>query len=246
MLDDKILQTLGLSPIASKLYLTALGLGTVSVQQLATSAAIKRPTAYNYIEELIRTGWFEQVSAGKKLYYRATNPQQLEHYAQQNLATIQQALPELLAIHAKTGGVPDVSVLTGARALAQLHGDIAQANTIRFWSNLYTFEKLFPDATSQLSGHIQHNQIRVREIIPNTITDKRSAKRYAAIAGKTYSYRVAARGALFGNNVIYNDTVLLFRLYEHNLSVIRLNDASIATSLSTLFDLAWQSAGPAT
>lgn len=244
MLTSQVLQSLGFSPIAAKLYLAALSLGTVSIQTLASKADIKRPTAYNYIAELVQAGWVEQIPIGRKIYYRVADPTTLEQAAKKNLEALQEALPQLSALYDTSGKTPTVTVYTGARAVAQLHSNIAQANTIRFWSDLNSFERLFPEAATTLAEAIAHNQVRAREIIPNTLVAKRSAKRYAVTAGRTYACRVAAKGNIYNNSVVYDDTVLLFRLHGNNLSVVCITDGTIATTFCSLFDLAWEAAEP--
>lgn len=241
-LNVSILESTGLSSTAARLYLAALARGTASVQQLAQQAKIKRPTAYNYLQELIHAGWLEKVPVGKKEYYRATNPTSLVEHTRKNVTALEQSLPELVSVYNQHSTQPAVSIFEGNRAIEQLHRGIAQANTIRFWSDLSQFERLFPDAADQLSSEIAKNQITTKEIIVNTSAAKRSAKRYAAVAGKYYSCRLATKGNIFNNSVVYNHTVLLFRLQEHNLAVVRIDDAAIAETFKTMFDLAWQSA----
>lgn len=241
-MDSSTLQAAGLSTQAAQLYLAALATGTVSVQKLAQQAKLKRPTAYNYIAELVQAGWLEKVPVGKKEYYRAVDPKQFEQHLQKQLSALQQSLPQLAQLYTQHAVQPAVSVFEGNRAIEQLHSSIAKANSIRFWSNLADFEGLFPEAADELSKAIAQNQISAREIISNTSEAKRSAQRYASVAGKYYACRVAQKGPIHNNSVVFGQTVLLFRLQQYNLAVIRIDDASIADTFKTIFDLAWQSA----
>lgn len=241
-MHSDIFQSVGFNEKAAKIYLTALSLGTASVQKIAATAQIKRPTAYVHISELVRSGWLEKVPIGKREYYRSMDPMVLKQRAKENWESIQRALPELTKLYTAQRR-PSVSVFEGARAISELHSEIASANSIRFWSQLDIFEDTFPEAVAKLSSKIVANQIRTREIISDSPATKRAAKRYAAIAGKYYSCRVT-QGTIHNNSAIYGDTVLLFRLQNYNLSVVRIDDAAIATTLKTLFDLAWQAAEP--
>ncbi len=241
-MDSATLQAAGLSEQAAQLYLAALANGTASIQTLAQHAKLKRPTAYNYIAQLVQDGWLEKVPVGKKEYYRAVDPKQFEQHLQKQLSALQQSLPKLAHLYNQHAVQPAVSVFEGNRAIEQLHNSIGTANSIRFWSNLAEFERLFPDATDELSQSIARNQINTREIIVNTPAAKRSAQRYAVVAGKYYACRIASTGSIANNSAVFGRTVFLFRLQQHNLAVIRIDDASIADTLKTLFDLAWQSA----
>jgi sugar-specific transcriptional regulator TrmB len=243
-MNSRIITALGLSEKAGQVYLATLALGTAVVQDIAGHARLKRPTAYLYIEELLNDGLLEKVPVGKKIYYRAVDPKVLLERAQQNVQAIQDALPELQLVRSKAIGRPGVRVLEGEKAMRQVHREIAKANSIRFWSDLPTFEEKFPAAVDVLSAAIRKNQIRTREIIAATPAARRSAKRYAAVAGKYYTCRVASGGSLYNNSVVYGDVVALFRVHEFNLFVIIIEEATIAATMKTLFDLAWESAEP--
>jgi sugar-specific transcriptional regulator TrmB len=243
-MDTTILEQLGLSKKAATIYLAALSLGIASVQDIANKTKMKRPTAYLHIQDLLDQALVEKVLVGKKVYYKATDPQLLHQRAEQNLAAIKEALPELEALKATTVGRPQVRFLEGEKALREIHKDIAQANTIRFIADLQSFESLFADSFNLLSSAIQENQIRTREIIPDTPAARRSSKRYAAIAGKYYSSRIATSGPIYNDTAIYNDTVVLFRIHEQTPYVVVIQDATIAATMATVFDMAWKSAEP--
>ncbi len=241
-MDSATLTNLGLSNNAAKVYLAALSLGTASVQDLAKNAALKRPTAYGYIEELLADGLLEKIPLGKREFYRATDPRVLQTRAEHTLEVIKKALPKLDMLCATTQGRPGISVLEGEKGLRQVYGEMQRANSICFWSNLETFERHFHDVFKELSETIQKQQIRTREIIPDTPGAKKSAKRYAVTAGKSYSARLATVEGIQNDNAIYGNVVALFRLHENNLFVIRIEDAIIAQTTKALFDMAWKSA----
>lgn len=243
-MDSTALTGLGVSPNAAKIYLAALALGTASVQELAKSGELKRPTAYGYIEELLADGLLERVPLGKREFYRATNPHVLQTRAEHRLEVIKKALPELDFLHTATEGRPGISVLEGEQGLRQVYEEMQRANSICFWSNLETFERRFHDVFQELSEAIQRQQIRTREILSNTPGAKKSAKRYAVTAGKSYSARLATVDGIQNDNAIYGNVVALFRLHENNLFVVRIEDATIAQTTKALFDMAWKNADP--
>lgn len=241
-MNSDTLTTLGLSKQAAQIYLAALSLGTATVQELANKASLKRPTAYLYIEELMKEGLLEKTPIGKRDYYRPTNPRLLETRAEQALKSIQKVMPELEGIRAATQGRPNISILEGERGLRQVYSEMEKANSICFWSNLETFEKHFQSVFTKLSETIARDQIRTREIIANTPEAKRSAKRYASTAGKEYSARIATFEGIQNDNAVYGNVVALFRLHESNLFVVRIEDPMIAQTMKALFEMAWKSA----
>jgi sugar-specific transcriptional regulator TrmB len=244
MIDTSLLAGIGVSEKAAKVYLAALGLGTASVQALSEKAGLKRPTTYLHLQELLDAGLLEKAPVGKKDYYRAANPDILAEQAENRLAQIKQAMPELRELQSATSGQPGVRVLVGKQGAEQVYREIAQANNIRFWTELAVFEDAFKKMFEHLSESIQENQIRTREIIADTPQARRASKRYAAVAGKHYSSRVATQEGIQNDSAIYGNVVALFRIHEMNLYVVRIEDVTIASTMRALFDMAWDSAKP--
>mgnify|MGYP003394667236 CR=1 FL=1 len=243
-MDTNTLLSMGFDEKAARIYLAALSVGTASVQTLAQKADLKRPTAYVHIQQLLKEGLLEKVPLGKKEYYYPVNPELLATRAQQQLQAVQMAMPELRAMQNIEQGRPGVRVLVGRKGLEQIYDEIGQANSIRFWTNLATFERIFHDTFTQLSESIAERQIRTKEIIADTPEARRSSKRYALTAGKHYSSRLATKEGIQNDSAIYNDVMALFRIHENNLFVVRIEDASIVGTMKVLFDMAWQSAKP--
>lgn len=243
-MNTDALQSLGIPEKTAKIYMATLSLGTAPVQQIAKAAGMKRPAAYFHIDELLQEGLLEKITIGKKEYYRASDPRILEKRAQKNLATIQEAIPQFETVRNTTSGRPTVRTLEGEKGLNIVYEEIMQANSIRFWADLVSFEKEFREAFQGLSAAIAQRQIRTREIIPDTAEARKSSKRYAAVAGKYYSSRIATHGPIYNDSAIYGNTVAFFRIQECNLFVVLIEDASIAATMKTIFDMAWNSAEP--
>ncbi len=241
-MNSDALTTLGLAKETAQVYLAALTLGTASVQELAKKAGLKRPTAYRHVEDLLKEGLLERTPLGKRDYYRPTHPRVLEARAEHTLQVIKKAMPELEGMRASGEGRPNIAVLEGEKGLRQVYKEMGEANSICFWSSLDTFEKHFQSVFTTLSETIAEKQIRVREIIPATPEAKRSSKRYATTAGRTYSSRIATVEGISNDNAIYGNVVALFRLHESNLFVVRIEDPMIAQTTKALFEMAWKSA----
>jgi len=77
------IERLGLTEKESKLYLTSLRIGPASMQVLARKAAIDRGTAYHVAQTLGEKGLFSMVNEGKRPMFRASHPDQLYKYVEQ-------------------------------------------------------------------------------------------------------------------------------------------------------------------
>ncbi len=122
-----------------------------------------------------------------------------------------------------------------------MYGEMENTNELIFWSDLSSVEKIFPDAYRRISERVAEKKIFTREILADTPDARASSKRWSVAAGEYYHSRLAI-GPIFNDSVIYNNVVCFFRLQAHNLFVVRIEDVTIATSMKTLFEMAWRSA----
>lgn len=243
-MNTTVLENLGLSKKEADVYLAALSVGTASVMHIAKAAKMQRSTTYFHINKLLEDSLLETIVIGKKTYYRAAPLDMLQRRAEKNLQLVQEHMPEFEALRNATGGESRMRILEGKDAMFAVYDEITQAASIRFWADLVSFEKTFGDAFQALSSAIAKNNIRTKEIIPDTQEARNSSKRYAAVAGKYYASRIATRGAIHNDSAIYGDTVAMFYMHGAQLYVILIQEPSIVATMRTLFDMAWDSAQP--
>lgn len=243
-MDTSLLQQLGISEKASKIYVTALSLGTSSIQDLAQKSGLKRPTTYLHVDELLAQGLLTKIPIGKKEYFVAVNPSVLEQRATQQLAQIKDAIPDLKRLQDTAQGKPSITILEGEKGIKQIYNEICNANNIRFWGKISTIETTFGNNIHKVATSIKKRQIITRDLVDDTAFSRHAAKRYADIAGSTYFSRLATVVGIENDNAIYNNVAALFRIQGVNLYVIRIEDPAIVNSMKALFDMAWHSAKP--
>ncbi len=241
-MESNALRLLGLSSEEERIYLAALASGTSSVEALAKQAGLKRPTAYNYILSLAKDGWLEKIPVGKRSYWRATDPERLKDRLAHVAQIVEEELPKLVAHQTSAHGRPRITVLEGVGGLREIYKEIQLANSLCFWSHLDKIERFFPKEVEHIAKSIAINSIHTREIITNNPMSKRAVRSFGALAGKTYSVKMADNDEIQNDNVVYGNVVALFRMEENDLFVVRIEDAVIAQSMKAIFDLAWRSA----
>jgi len=67
----------GLEPKEEKIYLTCLALGPSPASIIAERAAIKRPTTYLILENLVKEGYISQSSRNGVIQFSAVDPEDL-------------------------------------------------------------------------------------------------------------------------------------------------------------------------
>ncbi len=90
-----LLNKLGLSPNASKIYLALLGTPPQTVAAIAKKAGLYRPAVYHAIPELEHFGLLSQTTAGKRTAYVAQPPTLLNNLLNPLQEELQTALPRL-------------------------------------------------------------------------------------------------------------------------------------------------------
>ena len=240
---QQTLKLLGLSDKAAEVYGATLTLGTSAVKEIAAKAGLKRPTVYVYLDELIKDGFVQKITIGKKEYYQATSPKLIELRLEEHLSSLKKEMPHLEMLHSQGRGRPGVTVFEGEEGLRQIYEEVQHTKELIFWSDLSSVERMFPEAVHKISEAILSKSILTREIIADTPETRASTKRFAATAGELYTRRLAT-GPIFNDSAIYDNVVAFFRIQHSNLFVVRIEDPTIAETMRTLFEMAWLSAKP--
>ena len=244
LMKTDTLVTLGLNEKSALIYLAGLALGTTTIQSLAQKSGLKRPTVYLHMDELVQRGFFEVLSLNKKQYYRALSPTHLEQRLEKNLAQFRAELPDLLKLQSETLGKPQVRILEGHRGIQEIYAELASAHTLRAWSNVSMPLAPFHDDYMRIAEQVRERGITVREIIADTKGTRRYARLVSKVAGPTYSIRTATLEGIENDTILYGNTVAIFRLHEHNMFVVRIEDATIASTMRAIFDMSWKTARP--
>lgn len=133
MILQEELQKLGLSEKAAKTYLAALEVGSSPVQTIAQKANLSRTTVYPQIEELIKLGLMTTVERGKKTFYNAEAPRQLDLLLKKQEDEITskreeliKKIPELEALIGTIKNKPIVKFYEGRDGVIALREDLMQ------------------------------------------------------------------------------------------------------------------------
>lgn len=235
------LELIGLDEQHTKVYLSMLTMGNTTVQEIALATGLKRPTVYTYLDNLITNGLVSRVQIDKKTYFKATHLDTVTHKVENAYKKYKEDLPLLLQIASGVQGKPRIEILEGEQGILQAYEDMSTAKNFRIWSDLGKVHKFFNTHFQIIADNIRKREITSREILAPSKENIKSSKHFAHLAGPTYSVRVSPLDGIMNDSIIYDDTVTLFRIHDFNMYVVRIKDSTIASTLSTLFDLAWKS-----
>lgn len=122
------LEEAGLSPRQARIYVALLRLGNATPAQLAQAAAVKRPTAYEALEDLCARGLATRAVAGRRRTYAAAPPARLLDEAAERQRRLKALLPDLQALVTTAATArPRLVYREGIEGVRQVHEDLLTA-----------------------------------------------------------------------------------------------------------------------
>jgi len=125
------LQQIGLTEKEALVYNASLDLGKATVEKIAEQAGIVRTTTYTQIESLMKQGLMSSFVQGKKTFYTAEAPTNLKRLLEKQKnavifgeSLLEQILPDLLAVHGKTGTRPVIRFFPGKEGLITMRNEV--------------------------------------------------------------------------------------------------------------------------
>jgi sugar-specific transcriptional regulator TrmB len=247
------IEELGLSNKEARVYVANLMLGASSVQNIADQAGIKRVTTYVILESLIGLGLVSQSMKGKKTYFIAEEPTNLERLLDKREQELKdqkinfdQILPELLGLKSIPKESPHVKFYDGAEGIKGIFatffssyaGNINQTYGV---SNLDQLHAFFPElAKTGVNPERAKNKISSQFLYTTTRgpiykeTDEISNRESRWVPAEKYPFQ--------GDFNIVGDYIILLSLSGSNPIGITIHSRDLAQGMLALFNLAWDGA----
>ncbi len=166
------LQALGLTKNEVSLYLAVLQIGPAPISRLADKAGVKRPTAYNHLDDLIAKGLVHQVVKGKRKLYATRPPEQLLEVLEQQRHQVAELLPYLNSLYRATPKQPRVMFYEGKAALTRVYEEIFSTPQTMYaaFSPEKFFQVFTPEETESFFNLLKRNGGQLNDLV------ERSAK----------------------------------------------------------------------
>jgi sugar-specific transcriptional regulator TrmB len=247
------LKQLDLSDIEARLYLTLLKEGPTSVRDLAQSVAIKRTTAYLYIDQLVEKGLIMKLVRGSKKLVAANDPENLTTLVDQKIKKakeIKNDFPNVLKTlntsipHIDNVKDAEIKYYKGKNGVLKIYEDALKANELRTYVNFTEIAKIFPSNFDLFDNALKKNSsLRIYELVEKspiseqqTVLFKKSAIKY----DKKYFYKFIPKGVEItsSNVLLYEGKVGIINLKD-NVSGIILYNLDYYNISKVLFDFLW-------
>lgn len=243
-----VLGRLGLKPAESEVYLTCLhAKDGLRVQQLAERTSIKRSTINLILERLLDKSFLTYHLEGSRKVFTAQPPEHLLYEAESTVQDLRSIIPLLLANTKSSGGSrvrffegkDDVTKIYNDHLLTQIMNNDPRKEILSITSGQDVF-KVMPDHQRQFINRRIKEQIPIRWIAP----DNELARSF--LPGSRQAFR---QMRFFDPNTyhfdiefdVYADKVSMSDLKDNKPSGFIIENAGIARSMRSLFNLLWNS-----
>jgi sugar-specific transcriptional regulator TrmB len=256
MNDDKLfplIEELGLSNKEARIYVAALKLGPSAVQQIADRSGIKRVTTYVILESLLSLGLVSQSIRGRKTYFVAESPQNLERLLEKRQRelneqnhSLKQILPHLEQLKSIPREMPEVKFYSGSEAVRSLFAVFfaeyrGTAKEIFAISNLDDASRFIPDVRmGKPNPHrIKHN---VKSHIIYTTEKGPIYKDSDHQYNRTSRFVPKDQFPLTGDVYVFGDHVIMFSFHVDSPVAVAIKNTDLAHGMKAIFDMSWETA----
>lgn len=244
--QQKLSQALGLSSYEARIYLAIIGSTGVTVSEIAKLTDIPRTAIYPPLQSLIRQGLLSPIKgSGKRLRYRATEPQFLKHILERRMVDLEEITVGLAQYITATESSLDIRFFEGREGV-QLAGDIFLRETkTKLWK---TFEN--PAASIHATGTLQLDKyvdkrvkknIRAKTIIPANNADilyikEKLSKNNEELRDVVF---VSPQAYPLDASIAVTEHMTLIMATKANFFALLIKNESLAKTISSIHDMVW-------
>lgn len=250
-MDTAILEKAGLTKSQAKGYISLINEGPLTASLLGDLTGESRTNAYAIGDRLIELGLATKVERGKITAYKATNPTQLRKLLIDQQAKLKQTndelsglIPSLLNQFQLQNDQPGILMLSGSEGLKVLYDDIVHTAL-----PLSIFPSKHSHDVDEFRDEVEANNIRVFKagittrtlyndlVEPHVTLDQLKERKSRGVDIRYAHLNNEAQIMIYGDNVG-------IRTFQSGTLIALITHPDIATSLQSIFDLAWSNAKP--
>lgn len=254
--QKEIIQALldiGLSTAEAKIYLSVIKCGPANISQIADYAKIKRPSAYLYIDALIKR---KMVLVNKKnpkrpLYY-INDPKKVLDQLKFNVNRFTTIFPDLRNLSMEEFS-PYVEIYEGFEGMKKIY---VEALSTSWKEEVLVYGTISAEKTNEHDvlyklwlKMIKQKKVHMREILDHTADNYEYLKKIEKLHNKHHQIKLIPQNFEFlphkmklleADNIIFNNKIAFFSSYERNLYVIVITHKHIYRIYKDLFEMAWE------
>jgi predicted transcriptional regulator len=245
-------EELGLSNKEARVYVASLSLGPSPVQVIADQSGIKRVTTYVILESLVGLGLVSQTVKGKKTYFIAEDPVNLERLIDkrerelnEQKSNFSQILPALKGLKLLPKASPIVKFYDGADSIKTILNTFIEKarepaiEKVYGFSNMDLVLKVFPEFRATTSNPWR-SEAGVHSMFLYTSSKGPIMKNSDASQNRESRWLPLDKFPAVGDFTILGDTILMLSLGAAHPVGITIESRELADGLKVIFSAAWE------
>lgn len=235
-MDERILETAGLSKGEIRVYLALLKSGASVVSKIAQETGLHRTNIYDILEKLREKGLASYVIRENRKYYSGSDPDKLLDYIKEREEEVRSILPELKGFTALPRSESLVEIYKGKEGLKTVLRDILkEGKDYLVLEEKGHIQKVLPHFYPQFNKQMNKAGIRVKVL----------TKDVGKIARRSLMKIRSLPGFLTfpSATVIYGDKVAIF-VWDEPYHAIMIKSRQVAESYKNFFNALWNIAKP--
>ncbi len=137
MIDIQILQNIGLTEIEAQIYISLLEKGSHTISGISKISWCNRVQIYGSIERLKHNRLIWETIRGKRKYYFAENPENLENIFYEQKRAFQSTISLLKEKYEKKQSKPELRIFYTQEAMKHIFYDVVE--TLKVWETYYRY-----------------------------------------------------------------------------------------------------------
>lgn len=248
------IEELGLSNKEARVYVACLSIGPSAVQRIADQSGIKRVTTYVILESLIGLGLVSQIIKGKKTYFIAEEPSNLERLLEkreqelvEQKSNFIEVLPELNKLKTVPKEMPEVKFYEGADGVRSLFAGFfsnykGSSHDIYAFSNVDQVHAFFPELSLN-QGNPNRVKFNIRSHIIYTSARGPIYEKTDEASNRDSRFVPTDKYPVTGDISILGDYVIMVSLTGDRPIGITVRNTEMAQAMKAIFDMSWALAG---
>ena len=244
------LEQLNLTEIESKLFITLLESGPITVRELAELADMKRTTAYLYIDQLVEKGLVMKVVKGSHKLIAVVDPEvSIQNLVEQKikmasslkeefstiLKNINETLPE-----GKEIGDAEIKFYKGTHGVKKVYEEALMSNEIRSFVNLSAMGQLFVDTSDLFMDAFKNNlNLKMYEIFEDSEQSRKAIESQSDNTRFFYKFHPDEMRFSAADTLIYDGKVSIVNVRANDVTGVILKNNEYYNNSKELFDYIW-------
>jgi|GEM_PF-2247884 len=245
------LQSFGLEERTARLYLALLELGEASILQLSKKSGVERTVIYYLLKDLRRLQLVKEVyDENNRVKLQPVSPKRLLQIEDDRHSQLKTSLPELEALFQETPDQPRIRIFKGIEGIDELYDDLI--DTLRHQPKgqreMLTYTSMDMVVALPIRNQEAFRAKRVEYQIPIRVIGNNTAVAHEFIkidAEQLRQTRLLPVGTpeFTATFVVYANKVAQYNM-KGDIHVLLIENADLAATQRTMFELAWHALTP--